>query len=327
MAATSSTRAGRWAVNLARLTRMIPSSSGWRSASSTVGENSASSSRKRTPPWARLTSPGRIASVPPPTRATMVAVWWGARNGGRVTMPLWRASPAAEWTRVASMATSRPRSGKRPGSRLASMVLPAPGGPTMRRWWPPADATSSARRTTGWPRTSARSSRAAGDGAGSGTGWSGHGSSPRRASTSSARVVTARTAGPSTSAASPADATGTTTVVHATASTSGTTPGTGRIVPSRPNSPTKPMAATSSGWSCSLATSTPTAMAKSRPLPILRVPEGARLTVMRRTGHWAPAAMTAARTRSRASRQAVSGRPTMVSPGRPTPTWTSTVTG
>ena len=42
-------------------------------------------------------------------------------------------------------------------SRRASMVFPEPGGPTIRRLWPPAAATSSARRACRWPRTSAKS--------------------------------------------------------------------------------------------------------------------------------------------------------------------------
>jgi hypothetical protein len=42
------------------------------------------------------------------------------------------------------------------------MVLPAPGEPTIRRLWPPAAATSSARRASSWPRTSERSAAVAG---------------------------------------------------------------------------------------------------------------------------------------------------------------------
>ena len=38
--------------------------------------------------------------------------------------------------------------------RLASMVLPVPGGPVMSRWWPPAAAIESARLAWLWPRTS-----------------------------------------------------------------------------------------------------------------------------------------------------------------------------
>ena len=70
IAATSRNRAGYSTAERARLTRTTPSSSGWRSASSATGRNSPSSSRNRTPPFARLISPGRIVWVPPPTIAT-----------------------------------------------------------------------------------------------------------------------------------------------------------------------------------------------------------------------------------------------------------------
>lgn len=58
-AATSMIRAGKETAAAARETVTIPSSSGWRRASSASLENSGNSSRKRTPWWARLTSPGR----------------------------------------------------------------------------------------------------------------------------------------------------------------------------------------------------------------------------------------------------------------------------
>ena len=45
----------------------LPSSSGWRSTSRTCFLNSGSSSRNRTPLWARETSPG-LGVVPPPMR-------------------------------------------------------------------------------------------------------------------------------------------------------------------------------------------------------------------------------------------------------------------
>ena len=69
------------------------------------------------------------------------------------------------------------------------------------------------------------------------------------------------------------------------------------------------------------------AIGRSRPAPPLRTPDGARLTVTRRSGQGKPLESTAARTRSRASRTAASGRPTTVKPGRPLETWTSTETG
>ena len=66
---------------------------------------------------------------------------------------------------------------------------------------------------------------------------------------------------------------------------------------------------------------------KVQPGAALSHPDGARLTVTRRRGHDSPLERTAARTRSRASRTAASGRPTMVNPGSPFDTWTSTETG
>jgi hypothetical protein len=67
-------------------------------------------------------------------------------------------------------------------------------------------------------------------------------------------------------------------------------------------------------------------MARSSPEPTLRSEDGARLTVTLRTGKVKPLLVSAARTRSRASRQAVSGRPTMAKPGKPALMWTSTLT-
>ena len=86
---------------------MTTSSSGWRSASRAATGNSPSSSRKRTPWVARLTSPGRSDQLPPPTSETMEAWWCGARNGGRSNRaPSGSVQPAAEWTRVTVRASS-----------------------------------------------------------------------------------------------------------------------------------------------------------------------------------------------------------------------------
>ena len=68
-------------------------------------------------------------------------------------------------------------------------------------------------------------------------------------------------------------------------------------------------------------------MGRSRPAPPLRMPDGARLTVTRRIGQLSPLERSAARTRSRDSRQTSSGRPTIENDGMPGPTWTSTATG
>ena len=53
----------------ARATVTVPDSSGSRRTSSARRSHSGNSSRKRTPSWARLTSPGR-GSAPPPMSAT-----------------------------------------------------------------------------------------------------------------------------------------------------------------------------------------------------------------------------------------------------------------
>jgi hypothetical protein len=43
------------------------------------------------------------------------------------------------------------------GTRLATIDFPAPGGPIIRRLWPPATATSTARRSACWPLISEKS--------------------------------------------------------------------------------------------------------------------------------------------------------------------------
>ena len=129
------------------------------------------------------------------------------------------------------------------------------------------------------------------------------------------------------SRASAAERRGTTTGRAATASMAGTMPGTGRTEPSSPSSPTAAQPWTHPAGSWSSAASSAKAMARSRPLPTLRTLDGARLTVTRLVGQVQPVESRAARTRSRASRQAVSGSPTMVKPGSPAEACTSTVTG
>jgi hypothetical protein len=62
----------------------IPSSNGCRSTSSTCRLHSGSSSRQRTPWWARGPSPG-MGIWPRPISPTSAMVWWGARPGRVVT--------------------------------------------------------------------------------------------------------------------------------------------------------------------------------------------------------------------------------------------------
>ena len=141
-AATSVTRVGKTITRWARTIVTRPSSSGWRSASSAGRMNSESSSRKSTPLWASVASPG-VGGDPPPTRPEAETVWCGARNGRRVTSPpsCW---PAIDASRVTSIASAGVIGGRIDGSRRASIVFPVPGGPCRNRLWPPAAATSSA---------------------------------------------------------------------------------------------------------------------------------------------------------------------------------------
>ncbi len=69
------------------------------------------------------------------------------------------------------------------------------------------------------------------------------------------------------------------------------------------------------------------AIARSWPVPSFGRSAGARFTVIRRDGTSKPELRSAARTRSRASSTALPASPTMVSPGRPKATSTSTRTG
>ena len=108
----------------------------------------------------------------------------------------------------------------------------------------------------------------------------------------------------------------------ASAATIGNMPGTARRSPPSDSSPMnahRPLART---WS--EPSRMPMAMARSSEAPALRRSAGARLTVIRRGGNARPLLRIAPRTRSRASWSAASGRPTMVNPGRPGATSTST---
>ena len=113
-----------------------------------------------------------------------------------------------------------------------------------------------------------------------GPGSSGHGASPASASRTSPSVEATRTPRGEATWASALEVLGTTATTSPSTATIGATPGTRRSEASRPSSPTKPWPSTSPGRSCSLATRTPMAMARSSPAPDLRVPDGARLTVI-----------------------------------------------
>src|SRR5438094_4437884 len=157
MAAASMKRAGKVSDMAARAMHTVPSSSGWRITSSTLRGNSGSSSKKSTPLWASDTSPGR-GITPPPISPASEMVWCGARNGRAPTRPEGESStPATLWILVVSSASSKVKGGRIEGMRLASMVLPEPGGPIIKMLCPPAEATSSARLAVCCPRTSLKS--------------------------------------------------------------------------------------------------------------------------------------------------------------------------
>ncbi|MBT9136260.1 MAG: hypothetical protein DDT34_01334 [Firmicutes bacterium] len=151
---------------------------------------------------------------------------------------------------------------------------------------------------------------------------------PRNISTNSPRESTAKTSSDSTNRASKALALGKTSRLPACwqLMAMGSTPCTGRSMPSRDNSPTKTASLIEGSDKCSDAASNATAMERSKPEPSLRKSAGARLTVMRRVGIEKPQFFTAARTLSFASRTARSGRPTMSKLGSPGATSTSTST-
>ena len=192
--------------------------------------------------------PGRRRRSPRPTRCD------GARGTGGVSISgrSRDSRPATEWIRVTSSASSRVERGRSPGRRRASIVFPVPGGPASRRLWPPAAASSSARRARSCPRTSARS----GPSARSTAVWrrlDGGGSvSPRRYATASARwrAATARLrpAQPRPPTR-PRRADGPSPAVRAP-SAAASTPVTGRSRPSSASSPIAAWPASRSGGNC-----------------------------------------------------------------------------
>src|SRR5262252_11230343 len=80
------------------------------------------------------------------------------------------------------------------------------------------------------------------------------------------------------------------------------------------------------GLTAPMAARMPSAMGRSKEAPSLRTSAGARFTVMRSEGKGKPALRMAVRTRSRLSRTAESGSPTVVNAGSPAVTSTSTRT-
>jgi hypothetical protein len=146
MAATSWNWAGNRARAMARVISTYPVSMGSLRLSRAPRCTWGSSSRKRTPRWASVISPGRMGT-PPPTSDGTDAEWCGARKGGRQRgAPVSGRSPAAEWITVTEIRSSSVRSARIPGSARARRVFPTPGGPVRRIPCSPTAAISRARR-------------------------------------------------------------------------------------------------------------------------------------------------------------------------------------
>ncbi len=91
----------------------------------------------------------------------------------------------------------------------------------------------------------------------------------------------------------------------------------GRTKPSSETSPTDPTSRTDSMGSAPHAARVASATGRSNPDPSLGTSPGLRLIVIRRVGRGNPLEAAPERMRSRASRTAAPGRPTMVTPGSP----------
>ena len=259
-------------------------------------------------------------------------MWCGARKGRSVTSDApGSRRPATECTLVTSIASSTVRGGNSPTRRRASIVLPAPGGPSMRIEWRPAAAISSARRAEACPRTSAMSGSGPRPAAARrrSASLSQAGTSTRPSSTSTAcrseRTPTERR--PPTSAASRTFASGTSSCDQPrrrACSARASTPATGRSAPSSASSPTAATPPPPSSWPD--ARRSASAIGRSYWGPAFLRSAGARFTTTRRGGIANPWLASAERTRSRDSCTAASGSPTTANAGRPARRSTSTLT-
>ncbi len=208
-------------------------------------------------------------------------VWCGARNGRSSSRPApCGRTPATLWTLVVSSASSKVSGGRMAASRLASMVLPEPGGPIMSTLWPPAAATSSARLAVAWPRTSPKSSATGRTARGARPAGGDGGSELVRAApadaTASARCRTPKTRTPSTTAASAAFSAGTIRFANAVARAR-TPPSEARRAPagSRRRATARPPAGARWSWATApMAPRMPRAMGRSKPAPSLRTLAG-----------------------------------------------------
>ena len=321
MAPTSRNRAGSSDAHGARATRTTPSSSGWRSASSTDGGNSPSSSRNSTPPWARLISPGRSArGAAADERRRADAPWCGARNGGRRDQPVGRQRrPAAECTRVASSAAVVVEGGQQAGQAPGEHRLAGAGRPDEQQVVAAGRGDLEREPGDGLAAHVGQVGRGPGTGAGGATAAArATAASPLSAATSSASVADGRMTVPLDEPWPRGRRCGTTT----TARLDARRPAAPRRAPTAPSrrararrgTPDRPRASPGktvvghqhADGDGEVEPRAGLAHARRREVdrdPLVAATRGRDVVI-------------AARTRSRASRHAASGRPTMVKPGQ-----------
>src|SRR3989344_3358550 len=146
--------AGKLRVAFARETVITLSSNGCLKDSMTRFSNSANSSRKSTPLWAKVISPG-FGYVPPPTSDTYEEVWCGFLNGRVLIISSSDFNaPAMECILVTSRASFFDSGGRMDANARASIVFPVPGGPIISALCEPAAAISRPRLADSCPRTS-----------------------------------------------------------------------------------------------------------------------------------------------------------------------------
>ena len=220
-------------------------------------------------------------------------------TGGRARC---RPPPAAPRGCGSSRSPAPPRGssgGRMPGRRAASIDLPDPGGPTIRMWWRPAAAISSARLARSWPFTSERSRGRGGrlDVAGLRRGDRG---AAGEVVDQRQQVFGAMTCTAPTQAASAPQAAGQISPQSASAAAiaAGSAPITAISAPSSDSSPSATLPATASRGRTSIAASTASAIGRSKCEPSLGRSAGDRFTVIRLAGSARPIAVSAARTRS-----------------------------
>ncbi len=240
-----------------------------------------------------VAGPGHLARaaaarVPPPVSATGEAVWCGARKGGVVG-----SSPGPQRLAHGGADRGPPRGPRRPRAAAAAPAggwpasscphpagRPSAGGgrrrpPPRAPGGPPPDP---ARRRGPAPRPARPERPARRDRAGPATAR--RPGAPRRPRPGDGR--SAPRGGRRPWPRRPRPRPGRRPSRTGEASTRLTMPRTGRSEPSRPSSPKKASSSSSPPGTWSEATSTPTAMARSRPDPALRSEDGARFTVILR---------------------------------------------